>query len=148
MKIRPAVEADKQQMRAIALATGSAAHWSEEWYERIFIGPGRQAFVAESPSGLTGWVVVHAVADDWEIENIVVREQERRCGTGSALLQAAIAQAREGGARRIILEVRQSNGPALALYDRFHFVETGRRKDYYSAPPEDAILLTLFTTLH
>jgi len=144
MTIRPAVHADKQQMRMIAMAAGSTAHWSEEWYESIFTGSGRQAFVAESPEGLAGWVVAHAVSDDWEIENIVVREQQRRRGTGSALLQALIAQARNDGARRIMLEVRQSNAPARALYNRFHFVETGRRKDYYSSPPEDAILLTLF----
>jgi ribosomal-protein-alanine N-acetyltransferase len=144
MKIRQAVEADKQQMRAIATATGFAAHWSDEWYERIFTESGRQAFVAESPEGLTGWVAAHAVGDDCEIENIVVREQRRRRGTGSALLQAMIAQARNGGARRIMLEVRESNAPARALYERFHFVETGRRRDYYSSPPEDAILLTLF----
>ena len=47
------------------------------------------------------------------------------------------------GVREVILEVRASNLPALALYRQLGFVETGRRPRYYQAPEEDAILMRL-----
>jgi ribosomal-protein-alanine N-acetyltransferase len=45
--------------------------------------------------------------------------------------------------KEVVLEVRASNHPALALYRRLGFVESGRRKDYYQIPVEDALLMRL-----
>ena len=44
----------------------------------------------------------------------------------------------------LTLEVRASNDPAIALYEKHGFVEVGRRRGYYEKPKEDAILMTLF----
>ena len=43
----------------------------------------------------------------------------------------------------LTLEVRASNAPAIALYEKYGFVPVGRRKNYYDAPREDAVLMTL-----
>jgi [ribosomal protein S18]-alanine N-acetyltransferase len=143
MKIRMAVEADRQPMMLLAIAAEPAVRWSEQWYEHIFREPGRCVLVADRGDQLVGWVVAHNVAADWEIENIVVTEGERRQGIGSALLAAAIAAARQAGAQQILLEVRESNRAARGLYGRYGFRETGRRTRYYSSPEEDAILLAV-----
>ena len=47
----------------------------------------------------------------------------------------------EAGAVRIMLEVRAGNHPAIALYEAEGFVQVGRRKNYYQAPREDALLM-------
>lgn len=143
MKIRKAIEADRQPMMLLARTAEPAVRWSEQWYERIFQEPGRCVLVADRGDQLVGWVVAHSVVDDWEIENIVVSEGERGRGIGTALLAAVIAAAREAGAQQILLEVRESNRAARGLYQRHGFRETGRRTGYYSFPEEDAILLAV-----
>jgi len=42
--------------------------------------------------------------------------------------------------------VRESNAPAIALYEKLGFTTVGRRKNYYEKPREDAILMTIFFT--
>ena len=63
-----------------------------------------------------------------------------------------LAQGEDGGALTgfgrgrlsvLMLEVRASNAPAIALYEKHGFAAVGRRKNYYDAPKEDAILMTL-----
>jgi ribosomal-protein-alanine N-acetyltransferase len=50
------------------------------------------------------------------------------------------------GISRIWLEVRVSGSTARQLYEKFSFVESGRRKDYYTDPREDAIVMSLRLT--
>jgi GNAT superfamily N-acetyltransferase len=64
--------------------------------------------------------VWHAAEDCW-LEDTYVREADRGKGVGGALLEAAIARARERGCRRIELDVNERNPAALALYERFGF---------------------------
>ena len=59
-----------------------------------------------------------------------------------ALLTRLLSMASALDLSFVTLEVRAGNAPAIALYDRFGFVPVGRRKNYYSAPKEDAVLMT------
>ena len=52
--------------------------------------------------------------------------------------------ARGRGAAAVFLEVRESNQAARALYEKWAFLESGRRPRYYKDPEEDAILIALF----
>ena len=76
-----------------------------------------------------------------ELETIAVRPELRRGGVGRALCMAMIAWMREVGAESVELEVRASSVGALALYRSLGFVEQGRRRGYYAAPAEDAVLM-------
>ncbi|MGZ6009803.1 MAG: GNAT family N-acetyltransferase, partial [Rhizomicrobium sp.] len=72
----------------------------------------------------------------------------RRTGAATALLTAALATLRSGPTRRLFLEVAEDNTGARALYQRFGFVDGGRRKAYYAASPAgalraDAVIMTL-----
>ena len=142
MKIRQASKVDSESMQALAQSSDTAAHWHEGAYSQIFDEPGRSAFVAESEGRIVGLLVVNTKVGAWEIENLVVRASERRHGIASQLLDAMMQSAKASETKEILLEVRESNSAARALYERFGYVEAGRRRDYYSEPREDAVLLT------
>jgi ribosomal-protein-alanine acetyltransferase len=120
-------------------------HWSEQTYLSIF-KPGaseRILWVIEERGNLQGFLVARFTLTECELENLVVSESQRRRGLASELVRSLIASARERNLERILLEVRESNEAARALYGKLGFQENGRRKAYYNHSPEDAILLAL-----
>jgi ribosomal-protein-alanine N-acetyltransferase len=88
---------------------------------------------------IVSWILV----DEMHIATFATHRDFRRQGIGSALLIAALNEARLAGAKRAFLEVRTGNGLALEVYKKFGFEVTGRRKAYYRDNGEDAILMTL-----
>src|SRR5271170_7609274 len=81
-------------------------------------------------------------SSELEILNCAVESNSRRCGIGAALLAAALQWAQTFQATQAILEVRAANLAALRFYARHKFEVVGRRPRYYTAPVEDALLLT------
>ena len=94
----------------------------------------------DEPTQIQGFVIVKAVGVEWEIENIVIAGPAQRHGLASRLLTHVLDMARAQGADSIFLEVRESNLAARRLYEKWSFVESGRRKQYYQGPQEDAIV--------
>ena len=139
--IRSAVLADLPALLAIERETVSAAHWTVEQYERRVSED--RVFVAEQANEVCGFVCTRVVAEQWEIENIVVSESKRRLGIADALLQRVLDGARDQAATSVWLEVRESNDPARRLYEKHSFRESGRRRGYYQNPLEDAALYEL-----
>ena len=90
---------------------------------------------------LLGYVVAWFAADESEIANIAVAPAARGRGVGAMLLDAALAEAVRRGAATTYLEVRESNAAARRLYASRGFRELGRRRRYYRAPVEDALVL-------
>jgi ribosomal-protein-alanine N-acetyltransferase len=78
-----------------------------------------------------------------ELTNIGLRQTIRNQGFGTILLKAFLEKCRHIGVSSVILEVRQSNAPAIAFYRKFGFDTTGRRRGFYSAPFEDALTMRL-----
>lgn len=76
------------------------------------------------------------------INNIATHPEHRKKGLARALLSELIHYAKNAEFSFLSLEVRESNTPAICLYSAFGFKEEGRRKNYYKAPKEDAIILT------
>ncbi len=142
MLIRPVVPEDIPQIMAMAEQSETAAHWRIREYEALFApeAPERIALVA-TQGRIAGFVIVRCGPDEWEIENVVVEAGVRRQGIGQSLLQDVLRRARSRGVSRILLEVRESNAAARALYAGLASKEEGRRKGYYQNPEEDAILL-------
>ena len=140
MNVRPATPADVATMRSMEARAASAAHWTEQEYQRLFTpDPPRLSLVVEDGS-VQGFLVGKQIGTEWEIENIVVAENSRRRGLGSMLLAHFLELIRRQNAESVFLEVRASNAAARALYAKSSFLETGRRPGYYASPPEDAIL--------
>jgi ribosomal-protein-alanine N-acetyltransferase len=88
-----------------------------------------------------GYVVAWYVVDEGELANLAVAPDDRRMGTGRAMLEAVLADAVARGTRELYLEVRESNAAARRLYHSLEFEEVGRRKAYYRSPNEDALIL-------
>jgi [ribosomal protein S18]-alanine N-acetyltransferase len=146
--VRAMTAPDIDDVLTLAARFVEAPHWRRPDYEQILL--------AAAPAGLIRWAVVglrdsrlvgFAVAS-WlhqetaaEVEGLVVDEEFRRQGLGSALIRACMEWAAKSRASNIRLEVRASNLAALALYQRHGFCPLGRRRNYYSAPLEDAVLL-------
>ena len=90
-----------------------------------------------------GYLFFTAVLDEGGVDNIAVHPEARRQGIASALLDTFHRYGREHGLVSLFLEVRASNQNAFSLYDKLGYREVGRRKNYYLAPKEDAIIMKL-----
>lgn len=145
LSIRSAASADLPAMMLLEKHAATAAHWTAQQYEALFRGhsPERRALIIEDESGLQGFVIARVVDREWEIENIAVAGPARRRGLGTRLLGELLDQARGRGADAVFLEVRESNRAARALYEKWAFLESGRRPGYYKDPEEDALLYRL-----
>ena len=135
-------------MRELEQQTATAAHWSATQYDALFAADtqARGALLAvdeSSESLIMGFLIARCLQDEWEIENIIVDEQHRQSGVGSRLVRSLLAEARTAGVLSVILEVRESNHAALRLYESIGFKAEGRRKNYYQASTEDALLYRL-----
>jgi ribosomal-protein-alanine N-acetyltransferase len=81
------------------------------------------------------------VAEQIHINNLAVRPELRGGGLGRRLLEVLMAEVAAWGVESATLEVRRSNLPALRLYSQAGFVEAGVRRNYYTKPVEDALVL-------
>ena len=82
------------------------------------------------------------INEDAELLNIAVSEEFQKKGIGLLLLQSVIVEARRHLAERMLLEVRESNEKARRLYCQNGFCELGIRKNYYTQPNENAIIMS------
>ena len=102
-------------------------------------------FIATMDGGrVLGYVGLMYVLDEGYISNVAVHLDARRQGIGDALIDALAAKAAELELAFLTLEVRESNAPAIALYAKHGFHPVGKRKNYYDAPKEDAVLMTCY----
>ena len=102
-------------------------------------------FIAAVDGGrVLGYVGLMYVLDEGYISNVAVHPEARRQGIGDALIDALAAKAAELELAFLTLEARESNAPAIALYAKHGFHPVGKRKNYYDAPKEDAVLMTCY----
>ena len=115
--------------------------WSPESFAPEFADPYTWFRVAEIGEALVGYIVARIVAQQGEIANIAVDPVHQGSGLGGKLLDAAVAAAEAEACEAVWLEVRLSNDAARRLYASRGFEAIGRRRAYYRAPVEDALVL-------
>ena len=115
--------------------------WSEQTIEDAF-KTGTRFFVAQKDNSVLGYVGISAILDEGYITNVAVFPEARQQGVASALLNSLFKFAKENSLSFISLEVRESNNAAISLYQKFGFKTEGKRKNFYSAPQEDALIMT------
>jgi ribosomal-protein-alanine N-acetyltransferase len=136
-----------------ALAALEARCQTHPWTERQFreevgYGPPGGVLVLRSPvsaaapwEGIAAFCVYRMVVDEMQILNVAVAPPLRRRGIARWLLRFALGRAARSGAVRALLEVREGNAGARALYACMGFRGLGTRRDYYRDPLEDAVVL-------
>ena len=98
--------------------------------------------VAEQDGEAVGYVGCQTVLDEGYITNVAVSPDCRRQGIGRTLIEELKKRAAQSGLSFITLEARASNAPAIALYEGAGFRQVGVRRNFYTAPTEDAVLMT------
>jgi [ribosomal protein S18]-alanine N-acetyltransferase len=92
-------------------------------------------------NGILAYCVIEVAADEMHVHNLAVRPEARGAGLARRLLRLAFALSLRRGAALAILEVRESNRAAIELYRSMGFVTVATRRNYYSQPVEDALVL-------
>jgi len=90
---------------------------------------------------LLGYAGVWIILDEGHISNVAVHPDYRRKGIAEKLVMELVEALKKRDSRCLTLEVRASNEPARALYEKLGFVQVGLRKNYYRNPREDALIL-------
>jgi ribosomal-protein-alanine N-acetyltransferase len=141
IRVRTAAVSDVATVMAFAARAATAANWSERQYASTLADHKHHlSLVIEDQGEVVGLVVAHMLEQEWEIQNIAVTGGARRRGLATRLMGELMERARAAGAERIFLEVRESNHAARALYEKWAFEPSGRRKAYYKDPQEDALV--------
>jgi ribosomal-protein-alanine N-acetyltransferase len=125
--------------------------WTARYFRDAIKEPGRGRVVVlrdpaaplEPERGIRAYCAYETVLDEVHVHNLAVAPGHRRRGLARRLLRLVLEGAARRGARAALLEVRQSNWAALALYRSFGFAAVGVRKAYYERPREDALVLRM-----
>lgn len=118
--------------------------WTAEQLSSQMPDGEREFLTADCGGALVGYVGMMHVLDEGYISNVAVAPSARRQGIGSALIDELLNRAEALSLSFVTLEVRQGNEPAKALYEKHGFQAVGVRRNYYTQPKEDAVLMTKF----
>lgn len=132
---------DIDAILAIQAQSPEIAPWTAWDYERV-ARKEMAGWVSVGEEKIVGFLIARRLVSDIEILNFAVAGSYRRSGVGTALLAQSLEWARSFGAQKALLEVRVSNLAAIRFYEKHGFEVAGRRPRYYTAPVEDALLLT------
>lgn len=140
--IRPMTADNYTDAADIEQACFSDRPWTAEQFREEVELDFSRTFIAYSEGEAAGFVNMWLTPPMALINNIAVLPQFRRQGIAVALINAALAAC--GDCSSLTLEVRESNQPAIRLYNKMDFSQVGRRKRFYENPREDALIMTKF----
>lgn len=130
--VRPGKLEDLERIRAIQDLSPEAAHWNPEEYLAYDLA------VACCGEQVVGFLVIRAIAyDECEILNVAVHPDFRRRGIARKLIEWCWHRC----PGEVFLEVRESNAAARYFYESMGFTDIGHRPEYYSNPPEGAVVM-------
>lgn len=118
--------------------------WSEQAIVSELEKDNTYVIAAFDEAELCGYAGMYFVCDEGYISNIAVSENNRRCRIGASLVEELIAFSKEHHLSFLSLEVRKSNSVAIKLYEKMGFVSVGERKNFYTKPIEDAVIMTCY----
>ena len=143
----------------IAIAPATATHinaifaieqeaFSEPWSRAALLQEATQptsvflvALDEGSENRVLGYISMRCIIDEGHISNIAVAATHKQQGIGSLLIESLAKEARRRQIIALTLEVRTSNHAAIALYEKHGFTAEGIRKNYYSFPTEDGVVM-------
>ena len=114
--------------------------WSMAMFVLELSKPAGVCLAALRGGRMLGYLICSRYDTVWHIMNVAVDPEHRRKGIATAMLEDLFRRIDSGGAR-FTLEVRESNRPAIELYERYGFRAAGRRRRYYQDNGEDAVVM-------
>lgn len=115
--------------------------WSEKSIASELANPLSLWLVAEKEGKVCGYVGSQTVLGETDMMNIAVHPDDRRCGIATALIVELVKQLKGRDSHILRLEVRESNAPAIALYESMGFIQLGLRRNYYRNPKENGLIM-------
>lgn len=115
--------------------------WSEKSVASELTNPLSCWLVAEQDGAVAGYIGSQTVMGESDMMNVAVHPNFRRQGIAERLVMALVDALKARESHCLTLEVRASNDPAKALYEKLGFVQVGLRRNYYRNPREDALIL-------
>ena len=141
LKIREMAAADTGQAAQIEKQIITPP-WTQADYLDALAKDSYLLLAAEDETGkLAGYCVASMAMDEAEIIDVGVSPDRQGCGAGSLLVGEMLRRLHSAGITAVFLEVREHNGAAIRVYEKHGFKAVGRRKDFYSDPIEDAIIM-------
>lgn len=116
--------------------------WTREGFFAFLLKDNAMFLVVEEKGKILGYCGLLMVLDEGDITNVAVRRDRQKEGIGRFLMESMARLASEQGISLIHLEVRAGNQSAIRLYQRCGFIQDGLRKNYYTDPVEDAVLMS------
>ena len=118
-----------------------SAPWSETAVRGELTNPLSLWIVAVDGDTVAGYIGSQSVMGEADMMNVAVSPSYRRQGIAEKLVVSLVEKLAEQNVLSLTLEVRASNEPAIALYEKLSFLQVGRRPNYYTKPKEDALIL-------
>ena len=115
--------------------------WNERDFTEAIEYDSAKVFLCEEGEEPVGYAIIYHAADEGEIASIAVKRRMRRQGIGTLMLEHLFDEGYGLGVRKLFLEVRESNEPAIGLYESAGFLRVGVRKGFYERPKEDASVM-------
>ena len=140
MKIIPMTDAHVDAVADLE-AICFADPWSANSVASELTNPLSCWLVALESDTVVGYIGSQTVMGETDMMNVAVHPDHRRKGIAVSLICALVQNLKECESHCLTLEVRASNAPAIALYEKLGFTEAGRRRNYYRNPKEDALIL-------
>lgn len=116
--------------------------WSEGAISETFEQEQTLLLVAYEDRKLIGYLILYFVLEEGEIARIAVIPECRRQGVGARMLLELEDLCEDNGITKLLLDVRESNETAISFYTSYGFVQDGVRRNFYSDPQEDGILMS------
>ena len=116
--------------------------WTKEGFFTFLTKENTMFFVVEEKGKILAYCSMQTVLDEGDILNDAVRSDRHKEGIGYFIVDSMLKMAEMIGIHIVHLEVREGNGTARRLYDRLGLKEDGLRRDYYTDPTENAVLMT------
>ena len=141
MMIKEMLPALLEQVQSLLDICFGESAWTPDALRSQLDKPDSRCMVAMEDDTVVGFLAFEQVVDEGSIVEVAVHPDHRRRGIARGLITSAIDSA--DGLHTVFLEVRESNTPAIMLYESLGFERIAVRKGYYDRPKEDAVIMNL-----
>ena len=115
--------------------------WPREAFLDILADPGTVGLISRWSGTIIGYAIYNIQLGEAHLANIAVSPNFRGKSIAKNLLSYILKAVKTAGCENIFLDVRPSNKTAIALYEKFGFIELYQNRNYYNSPSEDALVM-------